>query len=301
MPDTFFNSLLENNPYFTAGVGVVGFGAGLAAMRRGLVLGAELTRRRLLATLEIHSKDVSYMWFLQWMSQQSARRTHRYAVQTSFVQHDNGSVSTAFSLVPGPGRHYFKWKGAWFQIERHRDKAIDLITTTPFETVTLTTLSRDRHLFTELLHESREIALAKQEGKTVIYTSWGPEWKPFGLPRKRRLLSSVILDEGVKERIVTDVEEFIGNGKWYSERGIPYRRGYLLYGPPGSGKSSFIQALAGELGYNICILNLGERALTDDRLNHLLSNAPERSILLLEDIDAAFTSRKLQDDGQGLA
>jgi mitochondrial chaperone BCS1 len=83
--------------------------------------------------------------------------------------------------------------------------------------------------------------------------------------------------------------------------GIPYRRGYLLYGPPGSGKSSFIQALAGELGYNICILNLGERALTDDRLNHLLSNAPERSILLLEDIDAAFTSRKLQDDGQGLA
>ena len=97
-----------------------------------------------------------------------------------------------------------------------------MITTTPFETVTLTTLSRDRHLFTELLHESQAIALAKQEGKTVIYTSWGPEWKPFGLPRKRRLLSSVILDKNVKERIITDIEEFIGNGKWYSERGMFY-------------------------------------------------------------------------------
>lgn len=53
--------------------------------------------------------------------------------------------------------------------------------------------------------------------------------------------------------------------------GIPYRRGYLLYGPPGCGKSSFIQALAGELGYSICILNLNERGLTDDKLMMLLS------------------------------
>ncbi|CAG8620823.1 7200_t:CDS:2, partial [Dentiscutata heterogama] len=82
------------------------------------------------------------------------------------------------------------------------------------------------------------------------------------------------------------------DGNWYNERGIPYRRGYLLYGPPGSGKSSFIQALAGELEYNICILNLSEIGLTDDRLNHLLSNAPERSIMLLEDIDATFTQKR---------
>ncbi len=74
--------------------------------------------------------------------------------------------------------------------------------------------------------------------------------------------------------------------------GIPYRRGYLLYGSPGSGKSSFIMALAGYLDYNICLLNLSERGMTDDRLTHLLSNAPERSILLLEDIDAAFTGRQ---------
>lgn len=74
--------------------------------------------------------------------------------------------------------------------------------------------------------------------------------------------------------------------------GIPYRRGYLLHGPPGSGKSSFIQALAGSLEYNICVLNLSERGLTDDKLNHLLANAPERTIILLEDIDAAFSGRR---------
>ena len=51
-------------------------------------------------------------------------------------------------------------------------------------------------------------------------------------------------------------------------------------------------ALAGYLDYNICLLNLSERGMSDDRLTHLLSNAPERSILLLEDIDAAFTGRQ---------
>lgn len=73
--------------------------------------------------------------------------------------------------------------------------------------------------------------------------------------------------------------------------GIPYRRGYLLYGPPGTGKSSFIMALAGALDYNICIINLSENIMTDDRLQYLFSVVPERSFILLEDIDAAFASR----------
>jgi mitochondrial chaperone BCS1 len=80
--------------------------------------------------------------------------------------------------------------------------------------------------------------------------------------------------------------------------GIPYRRGYLLHGPPGSGKTSFIQALAGSLGYDICLLNLSERGLADDKLNHLLSNAPERSFILIEDVDAAFNKRvQTSEDG----
>lgn len=80
--------------------------------------------------------------------------------------------------------------------------------------------------------------------------------------------------------------------------GIPYRRGYLLYGPPGSGKTSFIQALAGSVSYNICLLNLAERGLTDDKLNHLLGLVPERSFILLEDVDSAF-SRRVQTSEDG--
>jgi chaperone BCS1 len=73
----------------------------------------------------------------------------------------------------------------------------------------------------------------------------------------------------------------------------------LLYGPPGTGKSSFIQALAAELDYDIAILNLSERGLTDDRLNHLLTIVPKRTLVLLEDVDAAFSNRRTQSDDDG--
>ncbi|RKP38154.1 BCS1 N terminal-domain-containing protein [Dimargaris cristalligena] len=300
MESGFLDSV-TGNPYFSAGFGLIGVGAGLAVLRQGMQRGFDLARRNLLVTLEIPSRDKSYPWFLNWISHANVtrRNSQQLAVETSFRQHTNGSITSTFNLVPGPGKHYFKFKGVWLQVERQRDgRLMDLSTGNPFETVTLTTLSRDRSIFQTLLKDAREAALAKETGKTVMYTSWGSEWRPFGLPRKRRLLESVILDRGIAESIMQDVEDFISNEAWYNKRGIPYRRGYLLYGPPGSGKTSFIQALAGHLQYNICILNLSERGLTDDRLNHLLSVAPERSLMLLEDVDAAFAKRK-QSDQEG--
>jgi chaperone BCS1 len=137
-----------------------------------------------------------------------------------------------------------------------------------------------------------------QEGKLVIHTAWGIEWRPFGQPRLKRPISSVVLAPEIAENIEDDVKSFLDRRQWYADRGIPYRRGYLLHGPPGSGKTSFIQALAGALSYDICVLNLSERGLADDKLFHLLSNVPERSFILIEDIDAAFNKRvQTTEDG----
>ncbi|ODV82029.1 mitochondrial chaperone BCS1 [Suhomyces tanzawaensis NRRL Y-17324] len=292
-----FNEVVVNNPYFAAGGGLMVLGTTLALARLGIVRTSGFLYRQMLVDLEIPSKDKSYLWFLEWMSRYKHRSLRHLSVETNFVQHDNGAVSTKFSLVPGPGKHLIKYKGAYMLVNRERSgKLLDMTSGTPFETVTLTTLYKDRYLFSELLGEAKKLALKAREGKTVLYTSWGPEWRPFGQPRKKRMLGSVILDNGITETIVEDVKDFLQSGDWYHKRGIPYRRGYLLYGPPGSGKTSFIQALAGELDYNICILNLSENNLTDDRLNHLMNHIPERSILLLEDIDAAFNKRDQSDE-----
>ena len=69
-------------------------------------------------------------------------------------------------------------------------------------------------------------------------------------------------------------------------------RGLLLYGPPGNGKTSFTEVIAGELEMNICYLNLSGNMIDDDGLNRALNQAPAHSIILLEDIDAIFEQRE---------
>ncbi|CAI7591963.1 hypothetical protein PCG10_000658 [Penicillium crustosum] len=317
-------SQLTSNPLFTAGFGLAGLGAGLTLAQKGVRHGAALLRRRMLVDVEISIKDDSYPWFLHWMTlyQQSqlnagkaAANTSTYmdrflqkltpgmrhlSIQTQKVEHSNGAIHTHFSLIPGPGKHVLRYKNAFVFVNRMREsKSRDIQTGKPWETITLTTLYSQRHIFEDLFTEAHAYAAKGHEGKTTIYNSWGTEWKPFGNPRRKRPLESVVLHEGVKERILADVEDFISSSSWYHDRGIPYRRGYLLYGPPGTGKSSFIQALAGELDYDIAILNLSERGLTDDRLNHLLTIVPNRTLVLLEDVDAAFSNRREQSDADG--
>jgi chaperone BCS1 len=107
---------LSGNPMFTAGAGLVGVGTVLALARQGLRQLDYFARRRLLTTLEIPSYDKSHLWVLQWITQQAARNTQHLSIRTAFHQHDNGSISTQFRFVPGPGKHYFRWRGVWFQV-----------------------------------------------------------------------------------------------------------------------------------------------------------------------------------------
>ncbi len=65
----------------------------------------------------------------------------------------------------------------------------------------------------------------------------------------------------------------------------------MLYGPPGSGKSSTIKAIAGHFKKDLYILDLSDKDLTDPVLLALVSNVPNKGILLIEDIDAAFVAR----------
>ena len=41
------------------------------------------------------------------------------------------------------------------------------------------------------------MALKENEGKTILYTAMGSEWKQFGAPRKRRPLESVCIQMSI--------------------------------------------------------------------------------------------------------
>lgn len=179
------------------------------------------------------------------------------------------------------------------KVERDRQQTlVDINMGHPFETIKFTCLGSDKSIFSDMLDYAKDLELSKHDGKTVIYEARTNDWAPFGEPRRRRQFESVILDSNIADRIYNDVQEFLTSREWYSQRGVPYRRGYLLHGPPGCGKTSYIMALAGKLEYDICQMNLSNSALSDERLSYLLNVAPPKSIILLEDVDAAFLSRE---------
>jgi hypothetical protein len=105
-----------------------------------------------------------------------------------------------------------------------------------FNTISYFSTGNQKDLFLSIVEEARTEALLQTEGKTVTYVSPNSglnDWVQFGKPKDKRSLNSVILRKDAKENIVSDAEEFIANSKWYRDREIPYRRGYLLHGPPG--------------------------------------------------------------------
>ncbi|KAK8194891.1 26S protease regulatory subunit 8 [Phyllosticta capitalensis] len=313
---------LTGNPYFTAGFGLAGLATVGRIGQKGLTRAAFYIRRRMLVELEVTRRDKSYPWLLRWMSnhhraemqkiqggvenagqtqskgafeslvRRFAPRIHEFQIETGEVTRPDGRQHTQFSVVPGLGRHIIRYDKAWILVNRERQGQHLDYEGQFFETIRFTTLYSHRNVFERIFLEANKLKEEAEEGKTIIYHSRGMDWERFGEPKRKRPLDSVVLEDGVKERMVEDMAEFIEKREWYSDRGIPYRRGYLLYGPPGTGKSSFIEALAGHLDFNIAMLNVSQRGLTDDKLAYLLTRVPARTIVLLEDADAAWVNRK---------
>ncbi|CAE7840436.1 BCS1 [Symbiodinium sp. CCMP2592] len=139
----------------------------------------------------------------------------------------------------------------------------------------------------ELVQESEQV----QAGFINVF-----EWHPTQQYWQARVvcparpMASIILDAGVKEKLLADLDEFLApeTQKWYKEHGIQHKRGYLFHGVPGSGKTSLVQAIAGHFQHNLCYVHLTHPNLTDESLRAAMNQAPRHSLLVFEDIDAIF-------------
>lgn len=91
-----------------------------------------------------------------------------------------------------------------------------------------------------------------------------------------------------KEALIADIDRFVGSRKRYQRLGIPFKRGYLLTGPPGTGKSSCVLAIADYLRKNVYTIQLSD-IKSDSELIDIVMGIPNGGVIAFEDIDVFFT------------
>ena len=254
------------------------------------------------STLTIDSRDeLMFPAFVEYMdSREALRRLNNFTARavrqgTSYQSlHDElqqgGRPLTVLS--PGEGFHIFYLDGHVMWMKREVQSGGPAI----FEKIALSTLGRDKLPLEAIVHAAMEHRIARELNRIAVYmpSPYNNEWMRARLGNNRKL-ESVVLKAGQKEDIIADLERFFASHDRYEALGIPWRRGYLLYGPPGTGKTSLVTALASEMKLNVCVLSLASPTVNDEKIANLLSSVPQRSVILIEDVDAFFRQRDKAD------
>jgi chaperone BCS1 len=262
----------------------------------GLIL--RWARRFFVSTLTVASRDdVLFPALVEYMDQhpglrgvnQFTARSVRRGTEHQSLAEDlrNGQPPRAY-LSPGEGVHILRADGRWLWLRRDLQ-----VTQSVFEKVSLSTLGRSPRYLEGFLQAAIDARAARETDTLSVYIPnpfHGGDWMRARLG-SRRPLASVVLKAGQGEALLADLENFFKSRERYGTLGIPWRRGYLLYGPPGTGKTSLVTALASELRLNVCTLSLASPIVTDEKIHTLLASVPQRSLLLIEDVDAFFRER----------
>lgn len=130
----------------------------------------------------------------------------------------------------------------------------------------------------------------KKPKSSNIYVNFNSDWSYVS--KNIRKIENVVYEN--KMNIIDDINFFIENEDWYSQRGIPYKRGYLFYGRPGNGKTSMLMSIANSTNKDIYFLNIND-IKSDGELFRLFINLSPSPILVLEDVDACFSDRNDDD------
>lgn len=291
-------------------------------------------------SLEIRSHQPEFTMAMRWLSEQDATKRSRHITprhpQFCYARrgHDEDgddddddddlldsttaaaaargeqqyvpSSRMARAFIPGYGVHKVTFRGhtLWItrEIDRHaaKDSAIDRFTGEPREVLNVMSFSLSREIIEAWYLEIKRLAAAERSVTTAVFMPDGSHWAQLCSKPKRPLDTLVLPLETAQ--LPEDVRRFFGMRDTYRQRGLPWRRGYLFTGLPGTGKSSLILAMASHANAKgVYMLSAASsKNLDDEKLLKLVNTVPPRSLLVIEDIDTGPFSRILKPSSDDL-
>ncbi|KAK1595602.1 P-loop containing nucleoside triphosphate hydrolase protein [Colletotrichum navitas] len=217
--------------------------------------------------------------------------------------------------LPTFGTTWFVYEGGFFMVRRvstRTNRSVytgipDEYSAAPEgdEPLVVLRLGRSIQPVKDFLNNCRDFADRQREAFITVRATknqYNQESWDTTILRPIRPLETVHFDEKTKTELVLDIEMYLNQKtrKFYTERGIPYRRGYLFHGPPGTGKTSLSLALASYFNLELYLLHIP--SIRDDNdLENLFAALPPKCIVLLEDIDAIGLQHRKKFDPEDTA
>lgn len=247
-------------------------------------------------SMEVPSTHETFSVFEEWISDNMKNVVWpRGGPRAMSITRDTDlSTFTGASLTLGGGSPvYIKVKGLPLLKFYRENQPIDKATAGGFSRGELSRLTI--RVFSRSTSDIVKVVAAIAKGYTALskrdYVQSGSWFEQ--VPAARRELSSVILDKGILDRVLSNIDNFLlkETRDQYGRWGVPYRKTILFHSDPGTGKTSLVTALKTRYQMPMYTLSLSSirsdsdlfslcRKISSDSVNRI-------SMVLLEDVDCA--------------
>lgn len=233
------NELSRSNPMLATVLGAGGATAIVMSLRQipGRIVNFIFGQITTSLTLNNAGWDGSYEQFRSFMNWYVKHSWSRWSRSLSLETQSHNHGDPSVSLGAGFGTHFFWYGGRLFWFIKSKLESSG--TAVEKYEITIRGFTRNRTIFMNMMEEFRY----RVQSNTISVYTWDFDSWSNPSPITRRPLETVIMERGLKERLISDINCFFESREWYEQRGLPYKRCILFYGPPGTGKAQPLDAL----------------------------------------------------------
>lgn len=277
---TAFNAYAKEYPFIAGAISLWGLGI-LSYFTRDIPRRIwAFIAKQTTTKLTLISTHLAYHDFLEWLLTNGyLKRIRSFKITGGKWGDDNKTLKSI-----GYGQHYFMYK--WRPFKMDMGQLDSSASNMEKDQIVITIFGRSYKFFNKIFDE-----IKKSESKDRLKVNkWRTDYFTTIKSQRKRKMDTIFLNDGIKEEITNFTKGFLKQEDWYLKNGINYQTGMLFYGPHGTGKTSFIKALASDFNMELYILGAGKL----HSIENAMMDLPEKSILLIEDIDTdSVTNRRV--------